>query len=79
MPQIDYDKWIKMSGKLREEDVTRKTQLKDIAKFMTQVLPEAPVQRFETRERISPSVKRRVVISLPTAAAENTPKTIIQN
>ena len=27
LPQIDYDKWIKMSGKLRDEDVTQKAQL----------------------------------------------------
>ena len=33
LPQSDYDKWIKMSGKLRKEDFTRKAQLKDIAKF----------------------------------------------
>ena len=69
MPQSDFDKWIKLSGKLREEDVTRKAQLKDIAKFMKQFLPEPAVQRFE---RITPSVKRRE--SLPTAAAEMTPK-----
>ena len=55
LPQGDYDKWIKMIRKLREEDVTRKAQLKDIAKFMKQVLPERPVQRFE---RITPTVKR---------------------
>jgi hypothetical protein len=39
-PQSDFDKWIEMSGKLREEDVTRKAQLKDIAKFRKQVLLE---------------------------------------
>ena len=39
-PQSDFDKWIEMSGKLREEEVTRKAQLKDIAKFMKQVLLE---------------------------------------
>ena len=40
LPQSDVDKWIRMSGKLREEDVTRKAQLKYIAKFMKAVLPE---------------------------------------
>ena len=69
LPRSDYDKWIKLSGKLREEDVTRKAQLKDIEKFMKQVLPEHPVQRFE---RITPPVKRRE--SLPTAPAEIAPK-----
>ena len=53
--QNNYDKLIELSGKIREEDVTRKVQLKDIAKFMKQVLPERPVQRFE---RITPTVKR---------------------
>ena len=65
LPQIDYDMWIKRSEKLREEDVTRKTQLKDNEKFMKQVLSEPPVQRFEW---ITPAIKRRE--SLPTAEAE---------
>jgi hypothetical protein len=69
LPQSDFDKWIAMSGKLREEDVIRKAQLKDIAKFMRQVLPEPPVERLE---RITPAVKRRE--SLSTAAAEIAPK-----
>ena len=56
LPQSDYDKWIKVSGKLREEDVNPKAQLKDIAMFTKQVLPEPPVQRFE---RITAPVKRR--------------------
>jgi len=33
-PQSDYHKWIKLSDKLREEDVTHNAQLKDIANFM---------------------------------------------
>ena len=65
LPQSDYVKWIKLSGKLREEDVTRKAQLKNNAKFKKQVLPEPPVDRFE---RITPAVMRHK--SLPTAAAE---------
>jgi hypothetical protein len=73
-PQSDYDKWIKMSEKLREDDVTRQAQLKEIAKFIKQVLPEPTVQRFKTRDRITSSVKQRVVESLPSAAAESTPK-----
>ena len=63
-----------MSGKVREEDVTRKAQLKDIAKFMKQVLPEHPVQIIETRERMTPHVKRQVVESLSNAAGEINPK-----
>ena len=38
----DYDNWIKMSNKIREEDVTRKAQTKDVAKFLKQVLPPHP-------------------------------------
>ena len=61
-----------MSERLREEDVTRKAQLKDFAEFMKHVLPETPVQKFETRNRITtpPSVpvKRRVVESLPSTS-----------
>jgi hypothetical protein len=34
LPQSDFDKWIKMSGKLREEDVTCKAHSKEIAKFV---------------------------------------------
>ena len=34
-----YDKWIKMSKQIREEDCTRKAQTKDVAKFLKQVLP----------------------------------------
>ena len=49
-PQSNYDKRIKMSERLREYDVTRKEQLNEIAKFMKQVLPQPPVQRFETRD-----------------------------
>ena len=38
----DYDKWIKMSKKIREEDVTRKAQTKNVANFLKQVLPPHP-------------------------------------
>jgi len=69
LPQSDYDNWIKLSGTLREVDVTRKAQLKDIAKFMKQELLEPPVQRFG---RITPPVKRREY--LPTAPDEIAPK-----
>ena len=51
-PHCDYDKWIMMSEKLREEDVTRRAQLKDIANFMKQVLSESTIQRFRTSDRI---------------------------
>ena len=77
MAQSDYDTLIKMSEKLREKDVTRKRQLIDIANFMKHVPPEPPVQRFDTRDRITtPSVpvRRRVVESLSCAAAESTPR-----
>ena len=69
LPHSDFDNWIEMSGTLREEDVIRKAQLRVIAKFMRQVLPEPPVQRFD---RITPSMKRRE--SLLTATAEIAPK-----
>ena len=73
-PQSDYDKWIKLRERLREEDVTRKAQLKDIAKFIKQVLPQPTVHKFETGYRITttpPSVpvKRRIVESLPSTSA----------
>jgi hypothetical protein len=74
--QSDYDKWIKIRERLREKNVTRNAQIKDIAKFKKQFLPEPPVQRFEPRDRITPpsvQVKlRRVVESLPFAEAEIT-------
>ena len=82
--QSEYDKWIQMSERLREEDVTRIAQLKDIAKFMKHVLLERPIQRFESRNPITappvPVKMRRVVGSLPFAAADNTrrkPKFVI--
>ena len=46
---------------------------------MKQVLPEPPVQRFETRERVTPPVKRRVVETLPNAAAVISPKFEIED
>ena len=64
-----------MSERLREEDVTGKAQLKDIANFVKQVLPEPPVHRFETSDRITPPEKqRRVLESLPFVATESNPK-----
>lgn len=33
------DKWVKISKKFREEEVTLKAQIKDIAKILKQVLP----------------------------------------
>ena len=60
------DKWIKMSEKLREEDVTRKAQLKDIAKFMKRVLPEkqqSTEPKFETRDRITTTSPPPVPVS----------------
>ena len=84
-PQSDYDKWFKMSEMLREDDVTSKTLLKDIEKFMKNVLPETPVPKFETRDRITTTpfsvpVKRRVLEYLPSTSAaaetvyESTPR-----
>jgi len=73
-PQHAYDKWIKMSKRIREEDVTRKAQLKDVAKFLKQLLPSPTVQNFESRDRFtttppSVAVKRRAVKSLPSTSA----------
>ena len=39
LPQSDYDNWIKIRGNLREENCTRKAQLKDIANLLKQVYP----------------------------------------
>jgi len=41
-----------MSERLRE-NVTRKAQLKDNAKFMKTVLPETSVKNMETHDRIT--------------------------
>ena len=51
-PHSDYDKWINMSLKLYEEDFTCKAQLKNIVTFTKTVVPETPVKKFETRDRI---------------------------
>ena len=75
--QTDYDKWIKMSERLREEDVTRNDQLKDIAECMKHVVPEPPVQKFQTHVQITLSsvpVKRRIVESLPSGVPDRTPR-----
>jgi len=42
-----------MNERLREEDVPRKPQLKVIAKFMKDILPETPFPKFQTRHRIT--------------------------
>ena len=64
-----------MSVRLLEEDVTRNAQLKDIAKFMKNVLLETPLPKFEKRDRITttttpPSVpvNMRVVESSPSTS-----------
>ena len=44
--QRDNDKWIKMSEKIRDVDVTGKAHLKDFAKFMKRVLPETTQTSF---------------------------------
>ena len=41
-PERDFDKWIKISNNIREEDVKRKAQTKDIGKFLKNVLPDSP-------------------------------------
>ena len=85
--QRAYDKWITMSKRISEEDVTRNAQLKDIAKFMKNVLPESPkpiVQKLENAcsNHYTPSVavKWRVLEYLYSTSAavetvyESTPK-----
>ena len=51
----DNDNWIKMSKTIREEDVTRNAQTKDIAKFLKLVLPDRPLPalfpKIESRYR----------------------------
>ena len=65
-----------MSEKLREEDVTRKAQIKDIAKFIKRVLQQPTVPKIEKRDRINTTsphsvpVKRRVLEFLPSTSAE---------
>ena len=71
--QSAYGNRIKMSERLREEEVTRKGHLKNIAKFRKHVLPETIIPNFETRDRIitppSVLVKRRLLESLPSTSA----------
>jgi len=38
----DYDQWFKVRGKLHEADVERKNQIKTVADFLKQVLPNFP-------------------------------------
>ena len=78
--QSDSDKCIMLIERLREENVTRNAQLKDIANFMKTVLPQhhSPSHKFETRDRITstttvPDKRRRVIVEsslLSTSAAE---------
>ena len=46
-PQSDYNKWIEMIEKLREEDVTGNAPLKDTAKFVKHVILEPSVQSLK--------------------------------
>ena len=59
----DFDRWNKMSKKIWKQDVTRKAQTKDVAKFLKQFLPPNPTlilifrkkhKKFESRERTPP-------------------------
>ena len=52
-PQSDYNKWIKMIERLREDGVTRKAPLKDIANFVKHVLLQTTFQIFQTPGRIT--------------------------
>jgi hypothetical protein len=60
----DYDKWFKVRGKLHEEDIERKNQIKTVADFLKQVLPASPSSDTQTEH--GPPVKPEP--SLPTRA-----------
>jgi len=51
----DYDKWFKVRGKLHEEDIERKNQIKTVADFLKQVLPASPSSDTQTEH--GPPVK----------------------
>ena len=63
-----------MSKNIREDDFKRKAQMKDIARFLKQVLPKSPntpgpeIEYHSTQIRTTPPVKRQEV-------AESTPST----
>jgi hypothetical protein len=44
----DYDKWFKVRGKLNEEHIERKNQIKTVADFLKQVLPASPSSDTQT-------------------------------
>ena len=45
----DYDKWYKVRGKLHEEDIEKKNQIKTVADFLKQVLPASPSSDTQTK------------------------------
>jgi len=51
----DYDKWFKVRGKLNEEDIERKNQIKTVADFLKHVLPTSPSSDTQTKD--GPPVK----------------------
>jgi len=44
----DYDRWFKVRGKLHEEDIERKNQIKTVSDFLKQVLPASPSSDTQT-------------------------------
>jgi hypothetical protein len=46
----DYDKWFKVRGKLHEEDIKRKNQIKNVADFLKPVLPASPSSDTQTEQ-----------------------------
>jgi hypothetical protein len=74
----DYDKWIKMSKKIREEDVARMSQTKDVSETGTSPSSYGSTKKFESRERtapMKPSVVGEELLSWIESVYETTPKT----
>jgi hypothetical protein len=48
-----YDKWVAFRGKMREDDIRLRTQIKVIADFLNKVLPYATSGRDVSRSNVS--------------------------
>jgi len=77
----DYDKWYKVRGKLHEEDIEKKNQIKTVADFLKQVLPASPSSHTQTEDgppvkpepplppRASPTKRRHLAYETSTTPA----------
>lgn len=85
----DYDKWFKVRGRLHEEDIERKNQIKTVADFLKQVLPASPSVDTQTEHgppvkpepslppRAIPTKRRRLAYESPPAPIPSTSRDIV--